>query len=471
MMQDREIVAGREIDSHCSVSILDSNIRGGHKLLSACHGYSNRTSSPPGSSDAVQDTKDDLAGCAQPNSVSNLHVYQQWRGLGLRSTKCLVCGFAADEARQSCWRTGRSARDVALISDQCCWAASRFIKQRGPRLHVLPVAGPGPSPPRGSLVCLAVVSGPRSLQSQRDFASSSLLAAAATITFFPCCEIALLSLLIRIAIFWTASQKQSSDTHKTPYDRVKQCRERKINIKESERVNVDVFTQNKRRVPNAATPHCFYFAYCDAMCSNHSSYEAVSNSKGAHFTVNSLPSKPNLSANCRPDTTTVGNCRFNDRRQPSDNGARRLAAIHRAASGRKQRAGIIWPEFVDYLLLARFLSMGASAERFGGGENCSTPRRSTNKRNVRCVLHIGKFGFDTNRDPVQCGWMWTTRLPPWRSGFDRVWESCRMMPLVVWFPRGSPVFAPPFHSAAAPYSLAGRLLHERCGALDSVNGL
>ncbi|KAJ8872695.1 hypothetical protein PR048_026308 [Dryococelus australis] len=35
------------------------------------------------------------------------------------------------------------------------------------------------------------------------------------------------------------SQKQSSDTHKTPYDRVKRCRERKINIMASERVNVD----------------------------------------------------------------------------------------------------------------------------------------------------------------------------------------------------------------------------------------
>ncbi|KAJ8878679.1 hypothetical protein PR048_019264 [Dryococelus australis] len=36
-----------------------------------------------------------------------------------------------------------------------------------------------------------------------------------------------------------ASQQKSSDTHKTPYDRVKRCRERKINIKASERVNVD----------------------------------------------------------------------------------------------------------------------------------------------------------------------------------------------------------------------------------------
>ncbi|KAJ8898346.1 hypothetical protein PR048_003706 [Dryococelus australis] len=42
--------------------------------------------------------------------------------------------------------------------------------------------------------------------------------------------------LIRLEI---ASQKQSSDIHKTPYDLVKWCRERKINIKASERVNVD----------------------------------------------------------------------------------------------------------------------------------------------------------------------------------------------------------------------------------------
>ncbi|KAJ8894562.1 hypothetical protein PR048_007219 [Dryococelus australis] len=34
-----------------------------------------------------------------------------------------------------------------------------------------------------------------------------------------------------------ASQKQSSDTHKTPYDRVKRCRERIIKTKASERVN------------------------------------------------------------------------------------------------------------------------------------------------------------------------------------------------------------------------------------------
>ncbi|KAJ8890756.1 hypothetical protein PR048_010265 [Dryococelus australis] len=38
-----------------------------------------------------------------------------------------------------------------------------------------------------------------------------------------------------------AFQKQSIDTHKTPYDRVKRCRERKINVKAPERVNVEIF--------------------------------------------------------------------------------------------------------------------------------------------------------------------------------------------------------------------------------------
>ncbi|KAJ8867976.1 hypothetical protein PR048_031785 [Dryococelus australis] len=43
------------------------------------------------------------------------------------------------------------------------------------------------------------------------------------------------------ALFYThtAEREQLSDSHKTPYDGVKRCRERKINIKTSERVNVD----------------------------------------------------------------------------------------------------------------------------------------------------------------------------------------------------------------------------------------
>ncbi|KAJ8872847.1 hypothetical protein PR048_026463 [Dryococelus australis] len=55
-----------------------------------------------------------------------------------------------------------------------------------------------------------------------------------------------------------ASQKQSRDTHKTSYDRLKRYRERKICIKASERVNVDVFTQNKRPCPQHSHTPSFY---------------------------------------------------------------------------------------------------------------------------------------------------------------------------------------------------------------------
>ncbi|KAJ8894892.1 hypothetical protein PR048_000199 [Dryococelus australis] len=50
-----------------------------------------------------------------------------------------------------------------------------------------------------------------------------------------------------------ASQKQSSDTHKTPCDRVKRCRERKINVKASERVNVDRGLERPMRVSEVNT--------------------------------------------------------------------------------------------------------------------------------------------------------------------------------------------------------------------------
>ncbi|KAJ8895435.1 hypothetical protein PR048_000767 [Dryococelus australis] len=53
-----------------------------------------------------------------------------------------------------------------------------------------------------------------------------------------------------------ASQQQSSDIHIIPYDRLKRCRERKINIKASERVNVDVFMQNERPSDNRHDHTC-----------------------------------------------------------------------------------------------------------------------------------------------------------------------------------------------------------------------
>ncbi|KAJ8877386.1 hypothetical protein PR048_021840 [Dryococelus australis] len=51
-----------------------------------------------------------------------------------------------------------------------------------------------------------------------------------------------------------ASQKQSSDVHKITYDRVKRCREGKINTKSSERVNVDVFTLKQTAVSPTQPP-------------------------------------------------------------------------------------------------------------------------------------------------------------------------------------------------------------------------
>ncbi|KAJ8877435.1 hypothetical protein PR048_021889 [Dryococelus australis] len=60
-----------------------------------------------------------------------------------------------------------------------------------------------------------------------------------------------------------ASQKQSSDTHEIPYDRVKRCWERKIIIKASERVDVDVFTENKRPCPQHRQTQIFLL---DILC-------------------------------------------------------------------------------------------------------------------------------------------------------------------------------------------------------------
>ncbi|KAJ8895034.1 hypothetical protein PR048_000358 [Dryococelus australis] len=53
-----------------------------------------------------------------------------------------------------------------------------------------------------------------------------------------------------------ASQKQSSDTHKTPYDLLKRCRESKINIKAPERVNVDHEKTRRLAASSGTIPTC-----------------------------------------------------------------------------------------------------------------------------------------------------------------------------------------------------------------------
>ncbi|KAJ8865927.1 hypothetical protein PR048_033450 [Dryococelus australis] len=64
------------------------------------------------------------------------------------------------------------------------------------------------------------------------------------------------------------------------------------------------------------------------------------------------------------------------------------------------------------------------------------------------------------------------RLPNSRAGSlqgVRLWESYRMMSLVDGFSRWSPVFAPPFHSGAAPYSPSITLIGTKKLAADADN--
>ncbi|KAJ8873842.1 hypothetical protein PR048_024678 [Dryococelus australis] len=75
-----------------------------------------------------------------------------------------------------------------------------------------------------------------------------------------------------------ASQNHSIDTHKTPYDRVKRFRERKKkSTKASERVNVDVFTQNKRPSPQHSQTQ-FY-----SECEQEIDYSTRASGPGRYF--------------------------------------------------------------------------------------------------------------------------------------------------------------------------------------------
>ncbi|KAJ8897303.1 hypothetical protein PR048_002649 [Dryococelus australis] len=77
--------------------------------------------------------------------------------------------------------------------------------------------------------------------------------------------------------------------------------------------------------------------------------DEVDRSRWLRATNLSVPTLNCFSANT---STENGVARHRNDIQPPQ--VRRLAAIHRAASGIRQRAGITWPEFVDYLLPARF---------------------------------------------------------------------------------------------------------------------
>ncbi|KAJ8891461.1 hypothetical protein PR048_003989 [Dryococelus australis] len=83
------------------------------------------------------------------------------------------------------------------------------------------------------------------------------------------------------------TQLGGDDTYKTPYDRVKRCRGRKISIKASERVNADVFTQNKRPCPQHSHTKCIFIL--ESLCFdnfNHSHYRPIKHADSAEEVLN-----------------------------------------------------------------------------------------------------------------------------------------------------------------------------------------
>ncbi|KAJ8890234.1 hypothetical protein PR048_009742 [Dryococelus australis] len=216
-----------------------------------------------------------------------------------------------------------------------------------------------------------------------------------------------------------ASQKQSSDTNKTPYDRVKRCRERKINIKASERVNVEVLAQNKRSLSNN-------LAVVRAQPSSMPQARGCVRRRytGLMSTVALCLPWPHIPARRAAITD-------------------RLAYSPTITANRVHSpAGLadLW-ESCRTMLLVGWFSRG------------SLVSPATSFR--RCSIHVTLIG---SQDIV----VMTVSLLASHKGNPgsipgrvipdfRMWESCRMMPLVSGFSRGSPV-SPPLHSGATPYS-------------------
>ncbi|KAJ8865756.1 hypothetical protein PR048_033277 [Dryococelus australis] len=101
--------------------------------------------------------------------------------------------------------------------------------------------------PRSSLTSRALIDS-RDVTSRVTFLTCPLSSCSSHVLCLRSAENSQVEIRSRIRLE-RASRKQPSDTHKTLYDRVKLCRERKINIKASDRVNVDVCTQNKWPCP------------------------------------------------------------------------------------------------------------------------------------------------------------------------------------------------------------------------------
>ncbi|KAJ8894463.1 hypothetical protein PR048_007117 [Dryococelus australis] len=155
-------------------------------------------------------------------------------GANLRAAALCTSG----PARQCCQPLRAGTRTCAtqetLIASVCARAPRAAYVAGGPGAKYAPLTGQ-----KSSLACVARQSSPapRRAAVSRDLRPSP-------------------ETHLRIDELLTASHNKSSDIHKSPYDLVKLCRERKINIKAPERVNVDPLAcTNQRRENSASLQH------------------------------------------------------------------------------------------------------------------------------------------------------------------------------------------------------------------------
>ncbi|KAJ8875138.1 hypothetical protein PR048_023031 [Dryococelus australis] len=206
-----------------------------------------------------------------------------------------------------------------------------------------------------------------------------------------------------------ASQKQSINTHKTSYDRVKRCRERKDNIKASERVNGASHLRSARPVldcPREQNTKRVLYAQTFAYKHKVKLYARVAMREEEvwpFFFRGALV----FSAKRKRE---AGEAAFDISRHP--------CGVASSAAGKSRSSPWSWLThvFVHVLLKA---SLSGAIQTYLTITMSSGPR-----------------------------WLsgWPARLPPRRTGFNprpddpnfRMWESCWTMPLVVGFSRGSP---------------------------------
>ncbi|KAJ8869169.1 hypothetical protein PR048_030739 [Dryococelus australis] len=225
-----------------------------------------------------------------------------------------------------------------------------------------------------------------------------------------------------------ASEKQCSDTNKTPYDRVKRCRERKINIKAPERVNADVFTQNKRpsvRLPDSHLGGPGLFTIPVALGFSHM---GIASDDAAGWRVFSGISRPPP----HPSILTLASSALKARSLHTP-----LITTPRSHASKIDESEIHNRETP----LVQHLYIGTKIKLDPGSK-----LRSFDLESGKMFLQPGLFWdlhtwitrqtLPSHGDaPVSSDWV---RFPSGSLPDIRTWESYRTMPLVGGFSRGSP---------------------------------